>query len=346
MARPQKNSCDYFPLDADMRNHRKVKSIRNKFGIAGYGIWVMLLEYLTGIDGNEFEYSDLEFELMSGDFGVSVTEIRGVIDYCIRLEMLFNVNNFIYSESLNERLLPVYLKRGKSREISDKQKRLNGKFIKSADCTVVSVTETPQSKVDNIKVDNIKENETLNSVECADAPPPLKNDFIFKIIDEEQIVVDSIVQPTPSQRKEIDKKEKIKSVAKIAFDEKKCIYSNEFKKVWLELCGMPKWIKKPQTAINKSLQQIMQYPEDFAIQLCNNAIAGDYKGLVFPDTKQKYENQQKIKQNGQFNTHKPASIYQPEHVKRANERDAWEAKALQILATKHNQNTDSQLLIE
>lgn len=104
MARPQKNSCDYFTHDNDMRNHRKVKSIRNKFGIQGYAIWSMLLEYLTGIDGNEFEYSDLEFELISGDFGVSVTEIRDVVDYCIKLEMLFNNNSFIYSESLNQRL--------------------------------------------------------------------------------------------------------------------------------------------------------------------------------------------------------------------------------------------------
>ena len=41
MARPKKNYCDYFPHDRDMRNHRKVKAIRTKFGPIGYAIWSM-----------------------------------------------------------------------------------------------------------------------------------------------------------------------------------------------------------------------------------------------------------------------------------------------------------------
>ena len=99
MARPTKNYCDYFPHDRDMRNHRKIKAVRTKFGVTGYAIWSMVLEYLTGIDGNEFENSETEIELMGGDFGVSVTEIRQVLDYCIRLELLFEKDGFIHSES-------------------------------------------------------------------------------------------------------------------------------------------------------------------------------------------------------------------------------------------------------
>ena len=152
MARPIKNSCDYFSHDNDMRNHRKIKSLRNKFGMNGYGIWVMLLEYLTGIDGNEFEYTDFELELIAGDFGVSVTEIREVVSYCILLELLFNNNGFIYSESLNKRLEPVYRKRGIAKKISENRVRKEGKFIKSTEPLGVSVTEKPQSKVKESKV--------------------------------------------------------------------------------------------------------------------------------------------------------------------------------------------------
>lgn len=152
MARPPKNNCDYFPHDAGMRNHKKVKAIRSKFGINGYGIWSMVLEHLTGSDGNVFPYSDLEFELMSGDFMVSATEIRSVVDYCISLEMLFNNNGFISSESLDERLAPVYEKRGKAKELSKNQLRNNGKFVAEIPiATVVSVAEMPQSKVKEIK---------------------------------------------------------------------------------------------------------------------------------------------------------------------------------------------------
>lgn len=152
MARPIKNSVDYFSHDANMRNHRKVKAIRNKFGLIGYGLWALILEYMAGIDGNVFEYSDLEFELMAGDFGVSAAEIRDVVDYCITLEMLFNVNGFIQSPSLDERLEAVYKKRGKAKELSKKQQRKNGKFCNNnTESTVVPVTETPQSKVKESK---------------------------------------------------------------------------------------------------------------------------------------------------------------------------------------------------
>lgn len=156
MARPQKNNCDYFSHDADMRNHKKVKALRATFGVSGYAVWSMILEYLTGSDGNVFPYTDLEFELMSGDFGVSVTEIRGVVDYCIRLEMLFNKNGFINSESLDERLVAVYQKRGRAKELSKKQLRMNGKFANSnTDSNGVSVTEMPQSKVKESKENKI-----------------------------------------------------------------------------------------------------------------------------------------------------------------------------------------------
>lgn len=153
MARPIKNSCDYFPHDSGMRNHPKVKALRHKFQ-NGYSIWVMLLEYLTGTDGNVFEYSDLQFELIGGDFGVSVTEIREVVDYCIRLEMLFMVDGFVHSESLDERLAPVYTKRGHAKEFSSKQKRLNGRFCNSNSVTTaVSAVEKPQIKLKENRVD-------------------------------------------------------------------------------------------------------------------------------------------------------------------------------------------------
>lgn len=160
MSAPIKNYCDYFSHDRDMRNHRKIKAIRNKFGITGYAIWVMILEYLTGIDGNVFEYSDTEFELMGGDFGVPAAEIRRLTDYCVSLELLFLKDGFINSESLDERLSHVYQKRGREKDKSKKQYRDNGKFAK--DNTVShgdSAAEKPQRKGKESKV---KEREVGN----------------------------------------------------------------------------------------------------------------------------------------------------------------------------------------
>jgi hypothetical protein len=158
MARPKKNYCDYFPHDRDMRNHRKVKAIRTKFGPIGYAIWSMTLEYLTGINGNEFEYSDVEFELMAGDFGVSAPEIRQMVDYCIKLGMLFLNDGFIHSESLDERLKPVYEKRGDLKRKSEQQPRVNGKFVNIN--TVDDGVSAPEST--HTKLKETKLNKTIN----------------------------------------------------------------------------------------------------------------------------------------------------------------------------------------
>lgn len=167
MARPVKNYCEYFSHDRDMRNHRKIKAVRTKFGITGYGIWCMTLEYLTGIDGNVIEYTETELELMSGDYGVSATEIRDVLDYCVKLELLFIKDGFLHSETLDKRLKTVYDKRGVSKSNSEKQSRTNGKFgNKNTDKPVVSVTEIPQSKVNEIKVNK--------SIDTTDPPKQLE----------------------------------------------------------------------------------------------------------------------------------------------------------------------------
>lgn len=64
---------------------------------------------------------------------------------------------------------------------------------------------------------------------------------------------------------------------------------NEFKNAWLELLGTSKWIKKEQSAINKSLKQLMKYDEDFALVLVEKAIAGGYQGVTFSDTDISYQ---------------------------------------------------------
>ncbi len=118
MARPIKTACDYFSHDAAMRNHRKIKAVRNKYGVEGYAVWVMFLEYLTASDGNQSEYSEIEFELLSGDFGLDAELINLIIDYCLTLGLLQLVDGFVRSSSLDERLEPVYLKRGRMRDLA------------------------------------------------------------------------------------------------------------------------------------------------------------------------------------------------------------------------------------
>jgi hypothetical protein len=187
MARPTKNSCDYFPHDAGMRKHRKIMAIRQKFGLIGFALWVMLLELLTEADGNEIEHSDVEIELIAGDFGTDCQTLEDLIQYSLKLELLFkNDMGFINSVSLDDRLAPVYVKRQKAKEISERQKRVKGQFSKdqeqesteNTEGTAIPVTETPQSKEENSKVNKTKKEKTTNTNPQAELICPFSVSFL------------------------------------------------------------------------------------------------------------------------------------------------------------------------
>ena len=63
----------------------------------------------------------------------------------------------------------------------------------------------------------------------------------------------------------------------------------EFVATWNELRQQPKWRNKTTTALQKSLNQLGKFHVRFAVDLMNNAIAGNYQGVVFEDTTVKYQ---------------------------------------------------------
>lgn len=168
MARPLKNNCDYFQHFTTMRNHPKIKALRAKFGtIDGYAFWAMFVEYLTGLDNNQFKYNDLEIELFSGELGLPSEKIKEMLDYCInKLELLSFENGVIFSITLNERLAPVYEKRGNSKERASSRKRDNdGSFSKNSKEIRISATETLHIIEDKrIKENKESENERIDKV--------------------------------------------------------------------------------------------------------------------------------------------------------------------------------------
>lgn len=145
MARPKKNNADYFSHDADMRNDNKVKALRRKYGLEGYAIWNMLIEHLTDCDFFEYEYTELNIELLAGDFDVEPSFLKEVITYLTRLKMLKLESGFISCDKLKERFESLLNKRVRN---NTKPKLKTSKTPKK----IVSDVENPQSKVKYSKV--------------------------------------------------------------------------------------------------------------------------------------------------------------------------------------------------
>ena len=137
MARPKKDNADYFSHDSGMRDDARIKAVRRKYSHLGYSIWNMLLEHLTNCDFFEYEYNDLNIELLAGDFDIKPDDLKEIIDYFIKLKLIQNDNGFIKSNQLIKRFETLLSKRKRDRNR-------------------VIASENPQSKVKESKVKEIK----------------------------------------------------------------------------------------------------------------------------------------------------------------------------------------------
>lgn len=78
----------YFSHDVGMRNHRKVRVLRSKYGPLGYALWCYLLETLAGKEGFAVPFDEVEQEILAVDFGVETSELCSVVETCLRLRLL------------------------------------------------------------------------------------------------------------------------------------------------------------------------------------------------------------------------------------------------------------------
>ena len=100
MARPQKNNLDYFSHDKDMRNDIKIKALRRKFSHKGYSIYVMMLEHLSNYDYLQFEWNDLNIELLTPDFDIDLNELIDIINYAVKLKLFEIEVGYIYCPNM------------------------------------------------------------------------------------------------------------------------------------------------------------------------------------------------------------------------------------------------------
>jgi len=147
MGRPRRKDADYFSHDANMRNNRKIKALRVKYGFEGYAIYNMLLETLTGSDHFSFVLDEEELELVAGDFGLTSERLSELIEYFTSLKLIQRDESLIYSEDLIMRLSPLLEKR--MRDLDYRRRKSNN--------SAVPDNENAQRKEKQTKVNENKE---------------------------------------------------------------------------------------------------------------------------------------------------------------------------------------------
>lgn len=120
MARPKKNNAEYFAHDADMRNDVKIKALRRKFSHTGYAVWNYLLETLTDSDFFKVEWEDINIELLAADYDVSVAELNEIVEYCLKIGLIQQDGDTLYSAAHQKRFAALLANRDRKR-IADGQ---------------------------------------------------------------------------------------------------------------------------------------------------------------------------------------------------------------------------------
>jgi uncharacterized phage protein (TIGR02220 family) len=187
MARPRKLNADYFSHDADMRNDRKIKALRSKFGLAGYALFNMILEVITDSDYFQIKLDEIEISLLSADFGVTEEKLRDFLDTCYRLGLLTLNNGILICEKLNERFALLLDKRGKKRQWMQENQDIQEGVLDVQNPSKTNYEEVldiqnPQSKVKESKVKESKEEkkekqkeaDSAESLRSSKPPPKLK----------------------------------------------------------------------------------------------------------------------------------------------------------------------------
>ena len=173
MARPNKNNLEYFTHDASMRNDRKIKAVRAKYGITGYAVYNMLLETLCESNLLIINLSDEEIELVSGDLTIVSEELILMIDYFCKIGLLNRVKTWLFCPELDKRAKVVFDKRTKD---LDSLRRENGIYLsENYTSPIVSVEKSTQSKVKESKEKKSKEKKSFSQNKSAD--------YIDQIID-------------------------------------------------------------------------------------------------------------------------------------------------------------------
>ena len=129
----------------------------------------------------------------------------------------------------------------------------------------------------------------------------------------------------------IKKVNKDNNINKETVEKQKLVFpyhSEKFMLLWNELVKMPKWRKKPFSALQLTLHKLSEFDEDFVIELIENAITGNYQGIVFSNTKEKYE---------QFKQQK----YGGENIRNNAKKQGVSKQELASILYEHFQNRDN-----
>lgn len=160
MARPKKQTVDYFPHDTDASEGKTLTIIQAKYGNDGYAFWFKLLELLGKSPSHYYDFNkpaDWEF-LLAKTHQNDTEKVKSMLDTLAVLDAIdaeLYAHGVIWCQKFVDRVADAY-----DRTVDGTPKRPDflvnvGKQGISASRNAEKATETPQTKLKETKLNSI-----------------------------------------------------------------------------------------------------------------------------------------------------------------------------------------------
>ncbi len=151
MARPQKQTVDYFPHDTDASESKTLTIIQAKYGNDGYAFWFKLLQLLGKSPGHYYDFNkpaDWEF-LLAKTHQNDTETAKGILNTLSLLDAIdpeLYQHGIIWCQKFVDRIADAYSRTVSGAPSRPKIKVNVTKTDESVDRNPESATEMPQTK--------------------------------------------------------------------------------------------------------------------------------------------------------------------------------------------------------
>ena len=154
MARPQKQTVDYFPHDAKASEGDTLTILQSRFGNDGYAFWFKLLEKVSSSENQVIDCRNrIKWQLLLARTSVDEEKGMAIMELLCELEaidpQLWRDSKIIWCQNLVNNIADVY--RGRNRPVPERPVTTTNNLV-SGKKTPVSTPDNTQSKVKESKV--------------------------------------------------------------------------------------------------------------------------------------------------------------------------------------------------
>ena len=240
MARPKKQTVDYFPHIAN--SGKTIFILENQFGNDGYAFWFKTLELLATTDGHVIDTGNpSEWEFLIAKTRVSEDKAREILNLLGKLEAIDNELlqvGILWCQNLVDNVSDVYKKRKVNLPVrpdpnsfgQQKHEQSGVSDDGNPSTTIVSDNINPQSKVKETKVKETKVKESSNA---ENKPPAAAN--IFTIYEQNFGMLNPMtIETVEKWEADLGEELVIEAMRRAAVDNKAFRYAEGIMRSWLK----------------------------------------------------------------------------------------------------------------